>query len=63
MARLLEYEADATIENAEGKTPLELAVERLEKVEKNVVGKVVDESRAIVTLLSEALESDEIGTV
>ena len=62
VARLLEYEADTTIEDAEGRMPLELAVERLERVEKNVVKEVVDDSRAVVELLSEALESGEIGT-
>ena len=62
VARLLEYEADATIEDAEGRTPLELAVERLESVENIAVEKVVDDSRAIVGLLSKVLESDESGT-
>ena len=53
MARLLEYEADATIQDVEGRTPLELAVERLERVKKNVVEEMVDDSRAIVGLLCE----------
>ena len=62
VARLLDYEADVTIEDAEGRTPLERAVERLERVEKNAVEEVIYNSRAIVGLLSKALESYEIGT-
>ena len=62
VARLLEYEADTTIEDAEGRMPLELAVERLESVEKNVTEEIVDDRRVIVELLSNALESGEMRT-
>ena len=61
VARLLEYEADTTIEDAEGRTPLELAVERLERVETNAVEEMDGDSRAVVELLSMALGSDEVG--
>ena len=53
VGRLLEYEADATIQDVEGRMPLELAVERLERVEKNDLEQMVDDSRAIVGLLCE----------
>ena len=53
VARLLEYEADTTIEDAEGRTPLELAVERLE----NAIGteEVNEDRRVIVELLGNAV--------
>ena len=58
VARLLEYEADATVEDAEGRTPLELAVERLERVQRDGVKAVVDNSEAIVEMLSNVLGGD-----
>ena len=60
--RFLEYEADATIEDAEGRTPLDLAVERLKRVQKDGVKAMVDNGEAIVEMLSNAPGGDEIET-
>ena len=59
MERLLESEAGATIEDAKGRTAPELAVERLENVEKNAVEEVVVDSGAIVGLLSVVLGDEQ----
>jgi ankyrin repeat protein len=58
--QLLEYEADSLTEDFDGKTPLELAVGRLENLERQQEAqRTVDEAQSIVKRLTESFESND----